>query len=165
MRSQRGYTTIELVVVIGLIGIISGIALPVFMEANARRDLWTGAEQIGATVRSARLKAITQNTNYRVVFDCPGTNELRSLIQTGDPAVDDDPGRCSQTLEGDSGIVELPTLVSYDTGDATALQVTGRGVFTAIGDAIPLTISVSKGGGIRSLRVSGTGQITFTDVQ
>jgi Tfp pilus assembly protein FimT len=165
MRSQRGYTTVELVVVIGLIGIISGIALPVFMEANARRDLWTGAEQLGATVRSARLKAITQNTTYRVVFDCPGTNEVRSLIMTGDPAVDDDPGRCSQTLDGDSGIVELPTLVTYDTGDATALQVTGRGVFTAIGDAIPLTISVSKGGGIRTLRVSGTGQITFTDVQ
>lgn len=165
MRSERGYTILELVVVIGLIGVISGIALPVFMEANARRDLWTGAEQIGATVRSARLKAITQNTTYRVVFDCPGTNEVRSLIQTGDPAVDDDPGRCSQTLEGDSGIVELPTLVAYDTGDATALQVTGRGVFTALGDAIPLTISVSKSGGIRTLRVSGTGQITFTDVQ
>ena len=168
MRSQRGYTTIELVVVIGLIGIVSGIALPVFMEANARRDLWTGAELIGSTVRSARLKAITQNTTYRVVFDCPGTNEVRALVLTGDAAVDDPANfatRCGETYDGDSGILELPTLVSYDTGAATALQVTGRGVFTALGDAIPLTISVSKGGGIRSLRVSGTGQITFTDVQ
>jgi hypothetical protein len=84
---------------------------------------------------------------------------------TGDPAVDDDAGRCSDTYVGDSGIVSLPTTVAYDTGDATALQVTGRGVFTALGDAIPLTISVSKGGGIRTLRVSGTGQITFADVQ
>jgi prepilin-type N-terminal cleavage/methylation domain-containing protein len=168
MRSERGYTTIELVVVIGLIGIISAIALPVFMEANARRDLWTGAEQLGASVRSARLKAITQNATYRVVFDCPGTNEVRVLTLQNDPAIDDPADfatRCGQTFDGDSGIFELPTMVAYDTGDATALQVTGRGVFTALGDAIPLTISVSKGGGIRTLRVSGTGQITFTDVQ
>jgi len=168
MRSQRGYTTIELVVVVGLIGIISGIALPVFMEANARRDLWTGAEQLGAAVRSARLKAITQNTNYRLVFNCPGANEVRTLVLTGDAVVDnpaDLAARCGQTYDGDSGIIELPPMVAYDAGDATALEVTGRGVFTAIGDAIPLTIAVSKGGGIRTLRVSGTGQITFTDVQ
>jgi prepilin-type N-terminal cleavage/methylation domain-containing protein len=165
MRSERGYTILELVVVIGIIGIISGIALPVFMESNARRDLWTGSEQIGAAVRSARLKAITENTTYRLVFDCPGTNELRALILTGDPAIDDDAGRCSDTYVGDSGIIELPTSVAYDTGDATGLQVTGRGVFSALGDAIPLTITVTKGGGIRTLTVSGTGQITFTDVQ
>jgi prepilin-type N-terminal cleavage/methylation domain-containing protein len=100
MRSERGYTILELVVVIGLIGIVSGIALPVFMEANARRDIWTGAEQLGATVRSARLNAITRNTTFRVVFDCPGTNEVRALILTGDAAVDDPADlatRCGQT--------------------------------------------------------------------
>jgi len=165
MRSERGYTLFEIIIVVALIGIVSGIALPVFMESNARRDLWTGAEQIGATIRSARLKAITQNVNFRVAFDCPGNNELRSLIMTGDPAIDDDAGRCSDTYEGDSGIVELPSSVAYDVGDVSSLQVTGRGVFTAVGGAIPLTITVTKGGGIRTLTVSGTGQITFTDVQ
>jgi hypothetical protein len=47
----------ELVVVIGIIGIISGFA-PVFMESNARRDLWTGRNK-SARRWSARLKAIT----------------------------------------------------------------------------------------------------------
>ena len=164
MRSERGYTLLEVIIVVALIGVVSAVALPVLMESNARRDLWTGAEQIGATVRSARLKAISQNTSYRVVFDCPGTNELRSLIVTGDPAIDDDAGRCSDTYVGDSGIVELPTTVAYDVGDVTSLQVTGRGVFTALGGGIPLTISVTKGGGERTLTVSGTGQITFADV-
>jgi len=151
-----------------LIGIVSGIALPVFMEANARRDLWTGAEQIGATIRSARLKAITQNTPFRVVFNCPGTNELRVLSLQNDPDIDSTANfatRCAQTFVGDSGIVELPTMVAYDPGDATGLEVTGRGIFSAFAAGIPLTITVTKGGGVRTLTISGTGQITFTDVE
>ena len=165
MRSERGYTMIELLITVGLIGVVSAISVPVFMESNARSSLWSGSEQIGASVRSARLRAISQNTTYRVTFDCPAANELRTLIMTGDPDVDDDAGRCSQTLEGDSGIIQLPVGVAYDVGAATSLQVTGRGIFTTTGGAIPLTITVNHGAAIRTLTVSGTGQVTFTDVQ
>ena len=79
--------------------------------------------------------------------------------------IDDDAGRCSQTVDGDSGILELPAGVAYDVGDTTSLQVTGRGIFSANGGDIPLTITVTHGAATRTLTVSGTGQITFTDVQ
>lgn len=165
MRSDRGYSLIEVLITLGLIGIVTAISVPVFMESNARSSLWTGSEQIGAAIRQARFKAISQNTTYRVVFDCPGVGELRSLVMTGDPAVDDDAGRCGVTMDGDSGIIELPNGVGFDALDATALQVTGRGVLSALGDAIPLTITVTHGSTARTLTVSGTGQITFTDVE
>ena len=165
MRSERGYSMIELLITLGLIGVVSAISVPVFISSNARTALWSGAEQIGATVRSARFRAISQNTAYRVTFNCPGANELRTLIVTGDPAVDDDAGRCSQTIDGDSGIIQLPVGVAYDSADATALQVSGRGIFTAAGGAIPLIITVTHGAATRTLTVSGTGQITFNDVQ
>ena len=164
MRSDRGYSLIEVLITLGLIGIVTAISVPVFIESNARSRLWTGSEQIGGAIRQARFKAISQNTTYRVVFDCPGVGELRSLIMTGDPLVDDDAGRCGDTLDGDSPIIEMPAGVAFDTADATALQITGRGVLTAFGDAIPLTITVSHGSSTRTLTVSGTGQITFTDV-
>jgi len=156
---------VELLITLGLIGVVSAISVPVFMESNARSALWSGSEQIGATVRSARLQAISQNTVYRVTFNCPSANELRTLIMTGDPAVDDDAGRCSQTVDGDSGIIQLPVGVAYDAADTTSLEVTGRGIFTANGGGIPLTITVTHGAATRTLTVSGTGQITFTDVQ
>ncbi len=165
MRSDRGYSLIEVLITLGLIGIVTAISVPVFMESNARSSLWTGSEQIGAAIRQTRFKAISQNTTYRVVFDCPGVGELRSLVMTGDPAVDDDAGRCGVTMDGDSGIIELPNGVGFDALDATALQVTGRGVLSALGDAIPLTITVTHGSTARTLTVSGTGQITFTDVE
>lgn len=165
MRSERGNTLIEVLITVGLIGVGTAISVPVFMESNARSKLWTGAEQIGAEIRQARLKAISSNTTYRVVFDCPAAGQLRSLIMTGDPAVDDDPGRCADTLEGDSGSIHMPTGVGYGADDSTGLQVTGRGVFTAMGGAIPLTINVTYGATLRTLTVSATGQITFSDVE
>ena len=165
MRSNRGYTLIELMVTVGLIGIVTAIAVPVFIQSNARGALWTGSEQIGATIRQARMKAISQNTDYRVVFSCPTANTLRSLIVTGDPTVDDAAGRCNQTIEGDSGTIEMPTSVTYTPGTATRLDINGRGNFSATGDAIPLTINVNYGSTLRTLTVSATGQITFSNVE
>lgn len=165
MRSEHGFTLIEILIVVAFIGITAAISVPVFIESNARNRLWTASEQIGSTIRQARLKAITQNTTYRVAFDCPSTGSLRSLIVTGDPLVDDAVDRCGQTLDGDSGVIEMPTSVTYDAELATALQVTGRGIFTAIGESIPLTISVQYGLSTRTLTVSATGQITFSNIQ
>jgi prepilin-type N-terminal cleavage/methylation domain-containing protein len=164
MRSERGYTLFELLIVVGLIGIVSAISVPVFIESNARSTLWTGAEQIGAAVRSARFKAISQNTAYRVVFNCPNPNELRALVM-GVSANDDDlAARCAESFDGDSGSIVMPGGVLYDTGGAQYLQVSGRGVFTALGGPIPLTLTVTHGAATRTVRVSGTGQVTFTDV-
>ena len=167
MRSERGYTLFEILIVVALIGIVSAISVPVFIESNARNALWTGAEQIGAGIRSARFKAISQNTAHRVAFNCPAANELRVLILTGDPDIDDPDeigARCGDTYEGDSGIIELPAGVAYDADAALYLEVSGRGIFTANGAAIPLTVTVTQGAATRILTVSGTGQVTFTDV-
>ena len=163
MRSDRGYTLFELLIVLGLIGVVSGIAIPVFLSSNAMNDLWTSSERLGALIRQTRLKAISQNTTYQVRFDCPAAGSARGLVMSGNPAQDDDPNRCSQNFDGDSEIIMMETGVAYDQGAATALQVTGRGVFTAIGGAIPLNISVTYGSSARYLTVSQTGQITFSN--
>ena len=68
-------------------------------------------------------------------------------------------------LDGDSGPSPCRSGVAYDPDSATNLQVTGRGVFTATGAAIPLTITVTHGGAVRTLTVSATGQITFSNVE
>ncbi len=165
VRSERGFTLVEMLIVVGMIGIFTAISVPVFIESNARSRLWTGSEQIGATIRQARLRAISSNTNHRVVFDCPTAGVIRSLIMTGDPAVDDAADRCTQTLDGDSGTINLPFDVAFDSDSAAFLEVSGRGIFTASGAAIPLTIDVTQGTASRSLTVSATGQIAFGNVE
>lgn len=150
---------------VGLIGVVSAISVPVFIESNARNRLWTASEEMGAMIRQTRLKAISQNQSFRLAFDCPVAGSARSLVMTGDPLVDDAADRCSQTLDGDSGALEMPTSVTYDPGDATALVVSGRGIFGATGAAIPLLISVQYGASTRTLTVSATGQITFSNIE
>ena len=165
MRSVRGFTLIELLVVLGLIGIISAIAIPVLSSSTERNAVWTASEQIGSQLRQARLKAITRNQPFRVVFDCPAANQYRVLIV--DDTIDDE-DRCDNTLEHDSGVYTIPPLVAFDNDGAAvpALQVSGRGVYSLPGGVgvLPLTITVQYSNThSRWLTVSTTGQITFED--
>jgi prepilin-type N-terminal cleavage/methylation domain-containing protein len=161
MQSSRGFTLIELLVVMGLITIISAMAIPTIQESSVRNTVWTATEMIGVQVRQARLKAISRNTSFRVDFDCPAARQMRVLIVTNDPLVDNAADRCAQYLANDSGIFQLPSDVDI-TAALPTLQVTGRGQFTAIGGAVPLTINVGYNGRtFRSMTVSATGQISF----
>lgn len=163
MRSERGYTIFELLIAVALIAVVSGIAVPVFLSSNALNDLWTSSERIGGLIRQTRLKAISQNRTYEIRFSCPAAGQMRALVVTGNPAIDADPNRCNVGQSGDSEVVVMESGVAYDPAAATGLQVTSRGVFTALGDAIPLTIGVSHGSDSRFLTVSATGQITFSE--
>lgn len=161
MHQERGYSLVEMLVSLAVIGVVSAISVPVFLESSKRNNVWTGSERLAAVIRQTRLKAISQNQNYRVRFDCPAANQVRSLILTGVAATDDAVNRCAQTITGDGEVIEMPSGVAFDPEDATELRVTPRGVFTAVGDSIPLTISVTYGSSTRTLAVSATGQITF----
>lgn len=163
MLQERGYSLIEMIVVVGLIGVLSAIAVPTFLESSRRNNIWTGSERVGSLIRQTRLKAISQSSTYIVRFDCPVANQLRALIVTGNPAIDTAANRCTTTQTGDSEPVDLPTGVTLDAEDATELQVTPRGVFTALGDSIPLIITVTYGTSFRTVTVSATGQITYSN--
>jgi len=159
MRSDRGFTLMELLIAAGLAGILMAIALPVVMTSEARNGIWTGSEVVGAQIRQARLQAISRNTRYRVRFNCPAAGNLRVLVVTGTPAIDDAANRCTTYQQLDSGIISMPANVTF--GTPPTLEVNGRGVYAAPGFAIPQTITVTNGTFSRNLTVSATGQIAF----
>lgn len=159
MGSARGFTLFELLVVMALIGVISAIAIPTLSESSNRNAVWSASEQIGSQIRQARLKAVTRNTPFRVVFDCPADNQYRVLIVDG---TINDADRCSNTLTHDSGVMVVPANVSFTDG-LPALEVNGRGMYSIVGvGVLPLTITVQYANThTRDLTVSVTGQITF----
>jgi len=169
MRSERGYTLFELMIVVGMIGVVTAISIPVFFSSNQLTDVWTSAERVGALIRQTRLKAISQNTTYVIRFSCPASDQLRALVITGEAAIDDfalNPDRCAETQTGDSEVVVMAGGVEYTADLALGMQVTGRGVFTAVGGgSIPMIVSVTSSGSARRyLSVSATGQISFSDI-
>src|SRR5687767_15782672 len=83
MQSSRGFSLLELLIVVGLIGVLGAMALPVLFDSSNRNAVWTASEQVGSQVRQARLKAVTRNTPFRVVFNCPANRQYRVLIVDG----------------------------------------------------------------------------------
>ena len=158
MQSSRGFTLIELLIVLSMIGILSAIGLPVLMESSNRNGVWTASEAIASQVRQARLKAITRNSAFRVVFNCPANRQYRVLIVDG---TINDANRCQNTLQHDSGVLTLPANVDF--GAVPAIQVNGRGQYSLPGGGVmPLTIDVRYGNThTRTFTVSITGQISF----
>ena len=152
----------ELLVVMGLIVVISAIAIPVMSSSTARNKVWTASEGIGSQIRQARLKAISRNMSFRVRFDCPAVGQYRVLQVTGVAATDNAVNRCSTNQLYDSGVYVMPAMVTYGSAPPV-LTVNSRGVYSStIG--IPTDIVVTyqgPGSSSRTLRMSGTGQITF----
>jgi prepilin-type N-terminal cleavage/methylation domain-containing protein len=162
MRSNRGFSLIELMIAMGIAGVLAAVAIPVFIESSARNSIWTASETIGSQIRQARLKAISRNRSFQVRFDCPEVGQYRILVVDG---TIDDLDRCSTTVvEGgtvlDSGTFAMPNSVSF--GDVDTLEVNSRGIYTSDG-AIPQIITVTYGERQRTLTISATGQITFSD--
>jgi prepilin-type N-terminal cleavage/methylation domain-containing protein len=160
MQSSRGFTLIELLVVVSIIGILGAMALPRLTDSSNRNSVWTAAEQVASQIRQARLKAITRNTRFRVVFNCPGNRQYRVLAVDG---TIDNADRCTQTLPHDSGIYSLPARVDF--GAVPPLQVDGRGQYSippGFAGVLPLAINVQyENTHLRTFTVSITGQITF----
>ena len=158
MQSSRGFTLIELLIVVGMIGVIAAMGLPVLFDSTNRNAVWTASEQIASQVRQARLKAISRNTSFRVVFDCPGDRQYRVLVVDGNI---NDLDRCLQTRTHDSGVYQMPANVDF--GVVPTLEVNGRGQYSLPGGGVmPLSINVQYANThLRTFTVSITGQISF----
>lgn len=73
---DRGFTVIEIMTVIGILGIIMGIAIPIFRDYIPRIRLRTAGDEVLATLRLARTRALSERQICRVIFE-KATNSYR----------------------------------------------------------------------------------------
>lgn len=98
---QSGFTLIEILIVVALVGIMSVVGLPLFGQMVGNLELGEAARQVERELQSARITAVSANQPMRVQFNCPAAGQYRMMELIGTPTVpnaaDGTVGRCSTT--------------------------------------------------------------------
>lgn len=71
----RGFSTIELLVVLVLLVLLASVSIPFYGKIRRRTELRSAAMEIGTTLVAARMKAVRYNSTVRVVASPQGPAE------------------------------------------------------------------------------------------
>jgi prepilin-type N-terminal cleavage/methylation domain-containing protein len=67
--NKKGYSLIEMLIVIALIGVLLSIAIPSWMRYRQNADLRTAARGIAGDFFNMKQRAVGEAVNYRITFD------------------------------------------------------------------------------------------------
>jgi prepilin-type N-terminal cleavage/methylation domain-containing protein len=160
MGNNRGFSLLELVVVMGVAGVLAAVAIPAMQITLDRNKVVTSSELVAGQLRQARLAAITRNTSFLVRFNCPDAGAVRVLAVTGTPAIDNAGDRCSLNQPNDGPPVYMPQGVTFGGDQPPTLRVNRRGLFSLVGGgAMPQTFAVGYSAHTRNVVVTATGNV------
>jgi type II secretory pathway pseudopilin PulG len=81
--SEAGFSIVDLVVVVAIIAVISGITIPLMLGAIDRMRLGQSVREVERELQQAKQRAVGKGSVLRVHFNCPTAGEFRSVELIG----------------------------------------------------------------------------------
>jgi prepilin-type N-terminal cleavage/methylation domain-containing protein len=175
-RPDRGFSLIELLMVIAVAGTMMAIAVPVMNDLSESSKLGTATRELERELQTARLRAVQTNRVLRVRLNCPTTGYFR-IVAVGTPH-DTQSTRCLLTnypypaatnplnpasADGPLKLLSHQATMAGSTlefrPDGRVYKVTSTNTVEIIASSTPELITITRKGKSRVVEINGAGRI------
>lgn len=144
MTGASGFSLLELIIVLSLAAVLAAISVLSHQAMQPSLNLSSATRQVVMDLKVARIRAVTRNTNYRVVF-ADESDRYQPQYKNGNAYADD--GRPIQLPHG--------IVVAACSARDSAIAFRPRGNATSFG-----TVTLRNGtGDVRHIIVDIAGQV------
>lgn len=170
LSTRKGFTVIELMVVIAVIAIIAGLALPSYRTLIEKRQVTSGAEQLGAFLSAVQIEAVKRSENISVSYSRTDADTWCLGIVSGTAACDctvtDHTAADACVIGGETQVrvingdnLNYPAVMNAMNGDGAFVFDPARGLMVDHTDTVELELLSDEGTYALNVQLSPTGRL------